>query len=556
MDQSQSHDAATDHIQASALNTMEAPSNSTQQPGIIGAERNSNLTEASGPTEALPARVYSFTAAQTAPDLAAQAIQDPSAPAPRPPQQTVVCTGMQSTLAEAMRAPGVPPEVLVPKDRHEPEKRDNLNPQEDLWLSSADGRFSSPIIPIRVGVPPDQEVFYIHKNVIVKSRFFDRALCGNFKEASEQSIDLPEEDPSIFHFVVAFLYEGTYNPIRPIADLLIANLDSEKIKSDVVGNDDSDSDSAVAANSDSSAQSRARIERRRRRHERRLEDLRRKHPGQHRPDCDCRTCQNRDGLPCWHCHAPRTALPPAPPGGTFRDYMPRRPRRIDRNLPQHARGNGLHFPVPPPPPPPHLVSTSPPRVGESSTGAATVRDGLPPSDPTYRNERIRGEDMRTWLLTFKVNLQAYISADRYMLDGMKMVVSRHTVDMLETAGLDAAVYELLEACETLSSGLSLESDPLLKMLLARVGFMLPELQRRAPEKTKDFMRSHTDIMFRIMMETTVRREEEMGHRTVLPPLERRWSPATPGAANGASGLGPEPTVIYGDPNYRRFRNPY
>lgn len=35
-----------------------------------------------------------------------------------------------------------------------------------------------------------------------------------------QSISLPEEDPAIFHFIVAFLYEDKYVPIKPIASAL------------------------------------------------------------------------------------------------------------------------------------------------------------------------------------------------------------------------------------------------------------------------------------------------------------------------------------------------
>lgn len=45
-------------------------------------------------------------------------------------------------------------------------------------------------------------------------------LDGEFKEAEEQAIDLPEEDPSIFSFVVAFLYEGKFIPIKLAASVL------------------------------------------------------------------------------------------------------------------------------------------------------------------------------------------------------------------------------------------------------------------------------------------------------------------------------------------------
>jgi hypothetical protein len=63
----------------------------------------------------------------------------------------------------------------------------------------------------------------VHKDILVRTDYFKKALCGNFKEAESQSISLPEEDPAIFHFIVAFLYEGRYVPIKPIATALGTN---------------------------------------------------------------------------------------------------------------------------------------------------------------------------------------------------------------------------------------------------------------------------------------------------------------------------------------------
>jgi hypothetical protein len=45
-------------------------------------------------------------------------------------------------------------------------------------------------------------------------------LDGEFREAGDQAIDLPEEDPAIFSFVVAFLYEKTFAPIKPVSTVL------------------------------------------------------------------------------------------------------------------------------------------------------------------------------------------------------------------------------------------------------------------------------------------------------------------------------------------------
>jgi hypothetical protein len=60
----------------------------------------------------------------------------------------------------------------------------------------------------------------VHKQLLLKAEYFRKALCGSFKEAEAQAIDLPEEEPAIFHFIVAFLYEETYVPIKPLATVL------------------------------------------------------------------------------------------------------------------------------------------------------------------------------------------------------------------------------------------------------------------------------------------------------------------------------------------------
>lgn len=54
----------------------------------------------------------------------------------------------------------------------------------------------------------------------MKSEWFKTVLSTNFKEKEEQAVDLPEEDPGIFHFIIAFLYEERYAPIRPVASVL------------------------------------------------------------------------------------------------------------------------------------------------------------------------------------------------------------------------------------------------------------------------------------------------------------------------------------------------
>ncbi len=79
-------------------------------------------------------------------------------------------------------------------------------------------RHQSHIIPVRVG--PHAETFYVHRDVLTSAEYFKKALDGDFKEAEDQAVDLPEEDAGIFSFVVAFLYEKTFIPIKPVADIL------------------------------------------------------------------------------------------------------------------------------------------------------------------------------------------------------------------------------------------------------------------------------------------------------------------------------------------------
>jgi hypothetical protein len=79
-------------------------------------------------------------------------------------------------------------------------------------------RYTSPIIDVRVG--PHAEIFPVHKAILTKSEYFSKALNGEFLESKSQSVDLPEEDPDIFSFLVAFLYENKFVPIRPLATVL------------------------------------------------------------------------------------------------------------------------------------------------------------------------------------------------------------------------------------------------------------------------------------------------------------------------------------------------
>jgi hypothetical protein len=118
-------------------------------------------------------------------------------------------------------------------------------------------------------------------------------------------------------------------------------------------------------------------------------------------------------------------------------------------------------------------------------------------------ERIAGEDLRTWFLAYELNLDVYICANRFLMDEFQKTVMRSCVDMLETAGWDAAHPEMMYLCRKLYRSLP-EVDELLKMVLARVGFLQPLLWKRAPDETSEFLISNPELAATILRETVMR----------------------------------------------------
>ncbi|KAJ0380658.1 hypothetical protein COL26b_000944 [Colletotrichum chrysophilum] len=174
----------------------------------------------------------------------------------------------------------------------------------------------------------------------------------------------------------------------------------------------------------------------------------------------------------------------------------------------------------------------PPRPGPRRHAGIVARPQIltpPGSTPSNDNpasgnedfidgDRIRGEDMRTWLLTYELSLDVYITANKFLMDDFKTAIMRHCVDMLESAGSDAAQPAVLALCSKLYSGVP-ESDGLLKMIFARVGFLQPLLWQRAPQQTSEFLIGHPEVAALMLRETAMRREEDLGSRT-LPSMER------------------------------------
>lgn len=131
-------------------------------------------------------------------------------------------------------------------------------------------------------------------------------------------------------------------------------------------------------------------------------------------------------------------------------------------------------------------------------------------------------------MAYELNIDVYICADKYLLDDFKPKIARVVIDMLETAGPDAAEVEVLRLCARLWDGVS-ESDALLRMVFARVGFLQSTMWRRAPAETNGFLVENPEIGALILKEMAMRGETDL--RSAIPSMERNYvaqSPVPPG----------------------------
>lgn len=69
---------------------------------------------------------------------------------------------------------------------------------------------TSSIITLVVG--REQRLFAAHEDVLCISPFFQAACRGQFLEATNKRISLPDEEPEIFSSVLEYLYKGDYYP--------------------------------------------------------------------------------------------------------------------------------------------------------------------------------------------------------------------------------------------------------------------------------------------------------------------------------------------------------
>jgi hypothetical protein len=71
---------------------------------------------------------------------------------------------------------------------------------------------------VKVIVGITQGEFIVHKNLLcAASKFFERALNGQFAESLSQEVKLPEDDPALFECVCDWLYTGEIDWIESIA---------------------------------------------------------------------------------------------------------------------------------------------------------------------------------------------------------------------------------------------------------------------------------------------------------------------------------------------------
>ncbi|KEY67639.1 hypothetical protein S7711_07837 [Stachybotrys chartarum IBT 7711] len=392
-----------------------------------------------------------------------------------------------SNSSHSGRSTNLQPLPVVLNTNHlQPKQESKLSLKEDLWLSTVDGRYSSMPMPVHVGEGSARQTFYVHRDILCKSEWFQAAMCGPFKEANEGEVNLPEEDPAIFHFLVAFLYEDKFTPLKPASSALEPACDKGKGRAQDCISMSTPSNTAVGGSRPGPPHNDA--GRRRPGPQPDAEEQSRpqtKRLGHHRPDCFCPQCLT-GAERCWQCGAPsdmssfaRRRQPPNPGPGMMVPFAP-----------------GL----PPAPGPPVAEQRA------ASVDVATVAEG-----------RLTKEDLRTWLMAYELTLEVYICANRFLMEPLKKAVARSCIDMLEAAGSDAAVPEVLTLCNKLYAGVP-ETDPLLKMVLARVGFLQPLLWKRAPITTSEFLVANPEIAAQMLRDTVMRHETFMDSNT-LPAME-------------------------------------
>jgi hypothetical protein len=125
-------------------------------------------------------------------------------------------------------------------------------------------------------------------------------------------------------------------------------------------------------------------------------------------------------------------------------------------------------------------------------------------------------------MAYELNLEVYICAVRLLMDDLQRMVMRSTIDMLETAGSEAAQTRVLQLCAKLRAGVD-DTDALLTMILARVGFLQALLWERAPVETGDFLVANPELAAMMLREMS-RRHDQRSSLRELPAMEHGMPP--------------------------------
>jgi hypothetical protein len=68
----------------------------------------------------------------------------------------------------------------------------------------------SPIVTLTVG--HEGRLFAAHEDVLCQAPFFEKVLRGNYLDAQNKRIALPDEEPEVFSAILEYLYKGDYYP--------------------------------------------------------------------------------------------------------------------------------------------------------------------------------------------------------------------------------------------------------------------------------------------------------------------------------------------------------
>lgn len=134
------------------------------------------------------------------------------------------------------------------------------------------------------------------------------------------------------------------------------------------------------------------------------------------------------------------------------------------------------------------------------------------------------EDLRTWTLAYSLSIDVYVCAERYLMNDLKTCISNYIINQFEIAGHDAAQPGVLVSCKVLHAGVP-TSDPLLKKVFARVGFLQTRMRKNFRSYANEFFLENPELTNLIMQEMGERTEEDV--KDHLPSMDRPLIPPPP-----------------------------